>query len=371
MARILVIASYTPSLINFRGLLLKLFRDLGHEVLTCSPDPDDETLSNLGELGIRHIDFPLRRAGLNPLHDLRTLSSLRRIMRRERPDHVLAYTIKPVIYGCLAARKERVPHVHAMITGLGTSFQGRSPWRRALTNLVCYLYRSALKGCEKVIFQNPDDSALFVGRSLVDPTHVAIVNGSGIDLEHFAYAPLSNQPAPSFLLIARLIREKGVEVFAEAARKVKACHPNAVFRIVGYFESHPTAIKEEEMTSWAEEGTLEFLGAHKDVRGPITEAAVYCLPSYREGMPRSVLEALAIGRPIITTDAPGCRETVNQGVNGFLVPVGDIDALAEAMSEFCQNPGRMKTMGAHSRAMAESRFDVHKVNECIRVAMGL
>ena len=371
MARVLVIASYTPSLINFRGHLLRLLRGLGHEVLACSPNPDDATLSNLNEMGIRHVEYPLSRAGLNPLYDLRTISSLRKIIRREQPDHVLAYTIKPVIYGCLAAWKEAVPHIHAMITGLGTSFQGSGAWRRTLTSLVSRLYRTALRNCENVFFQNGDDCALFIERGLVYPDRVTTVDGSGIDLDHFAYAPLSDQPPPSFLLIARLIREKGVEVYAEAARKAKASYPAAVFRIVGYFESHPTAITKDDMASWTEHGVVEFLGAREDVREVLTDASVYCLPSYREGMPRSVLEALAIGRPVITTDAPGCRETVTHGVNGFLVPVRDIDALAEAMNELCRNPERIKTMGAHSRALAESRFDVHKVNDCLRVAMGL
>jgi glycosyltransferase involved in cell wall biosynthesis len=371
MARILVIASFTPSLINFRGALLKLFCDLGHEVLACSPEPDEETVHLLDDLGIRHIEYPLQRTGMNPKQDLRTLSALRQIIQRERPDHVLAYTIKPVIYGCLAARKERVPHIHALITGLGTSFQGRGLKRKALSSLVSRLYRSALKGCENVIFQNSDDLALFEERSLADKAQLTVVNGSGIDLERFSYTPLGDHPAPHFLLIARLIREKGVETFAEAARKVKAQYPEAVFRIVGYFESHPAAIKEEEMASWTKQGILEFLGSRKDVREPLKESSIYCLPSYREGMPRTILEALAIGRPIITTDAPGCRDTVVEGENGLIVPVRDVDALAEAMSMFCRNPERIRSMGARSRALAESRFDVHEVNESLRAAMGL
>jgi len=258
-----------------------------------------------------------------------------------------------------------------MITGLGTSFQGSGLWRRILTSFVSRLYRTALRNCENVFFQNSDDSALFLDRGLVTPDCVTTVDGSGIDLDYFAYSPLGDEPPPNFLLIARLLREKGVEVYAEAARKVRASYPLAVFRIVGYFESHPTAITEDEMASWTEDGIVEFLGSRDDVREALTDASVYCLPSYREGMPRSVLEALAIGRPIITTDAPGCRDTVAHGVNGFLVPVRDIDALAEAMGEICRNPKRIKVMGAHSRALAESRFNVHKVNDRLRVAMGL
>ncbi len=372
MARILVVASYTPSLVNFRGALLRLFRNLGHEVLTCSPDPDEETVRCLDALGIRHIEFPLHRAGMDPIRDLRTLSALRGIIRREQPDHVLAYTIKPVIYGCLAARKEGVPHVHALITGLGMAFQGLSLKRRILTALVSRLYRLALCGCDNVFFQNPDDLALFEVRNLVDPRRVTLVNGSGIDLEHFAHTPLNSRPKPHFLCIARLIREKGIEIYAEAARKVKRLYPDAVFRVVGYYESHPSAIREEEMEEWCKEGILEYLGPSKDVRDHLGESSVYCLPTYyREGVPRSILEALAVGRPIITTDAPGCRETVTPGQNGLLVPVQDVDALADAMVELCDDPARMRTMGTCSRDLAESRFNVHMVNECLRVAMGL
>jgi len=372
MARVLVIASFTPSLINFRGALLRRFLELGHEALTCSPEPDSEAVAELAGMGIRHIAFPMRRAGMNPIDDLRTLSALRAIMRRERPDHVLAYTIKPVIYGCLAASKERIPHAHALVTGLGTTFQGNSPGRRLLTAVVSRLYRSALTTCENVFFQNQDDRELFVERGLVDPGKVTLVHGSGIDLQHFAQVPLAEVLQPRFLLIARLIREKGIAVYAEAARKVKAEFPDAVFRVVGYFESHPTAIRREEMQAWCEQGILEYLGPSKDVRGPLSKATVYCLPTYyREGVPRSILEALAVGRPIITTDSPGCRDTVVPGENGYLVPVRDADALASAMLELCRNPGRIRAMGKRSRRLAESRFDVSQVNECLTSTMGL
>jgi len=372
MARILVVASYTPSLVNFRGPMLQMFRDLGHEVLTCSPDPDSDTLAKLTAMGIRHIPFPLHRAGMNPLRDLHTLSALRGIMRRELPDHVLAYTIKPVVYGCRAAHQAGVPHIHALITGLGMSFQGQDPRRKILTALVSHLYRSALRFCKNVFFQNRDDRTLFESRGLVDPKRVTLVNGSGIDLDHFAHAPLPTRPPLRFLLIARLIREKGIAVYAEAARMVKAQFPDATFSVVGFFDEHPEAIRQEEMTAWCEEGILEYLGPSGDVRSQLADATVYCLPTYyREGVPRSILEALAVGRPVITTDAPGCRDTVIPGENGFLVPVRDSEALAQSMKELCREPERIPAMGLRSRDIAEERYDVHKVNECIKDAMGL
>lgn len=371
MSKILVIASFTPSLLNFRGPMLRAFQDLGHEVVTCSPDPDPASLAGLAALGVRHHSFPLQRAGLNPVADWRTLRAFRRILRRERPDHVLAYTVKPVVYGGLAAKWAGVPHVHALITGLGTAFQGSGLGRNLLNKLVSALYRTSLSACQNVLFQNPDDRDLFVGRGLVAAAKVTVVNGSGIDLDHFAHVPIT-ATTPSFLLVARLIEEKGIRDYAEAARQVKADFPEAVFRLVGYIDDHPGAVGRDDLKAWQDAGILEYCGPTDDVRPFLAEASVYCLPSYyREGVPRSILEALAVGRPIITTDAPGCRETVLAGENGFLVPTRDPAALAGAMRRFCERPDLAEAMGARSRRLAEERFDVHKVNAAIVEAMGL
>ncbi|MFO7654400.1 MAG: glycosyltransferase family 4 protein [Candidatus Krumholzibacteriia bacterium] len=371
MARVLVVASYTPSLINFRGPLLRELKRRGHEVVACSPDPDDVSLAELAAMGIRLSTYPLDRAGFDLVADLRTSRALLAIMRSERPDHVLAYTVKPVVYGCLAARRARVPAIHALITGLGTAFQGRGLRRRALTVVVSALYRRALAGCTRIFFQNPDDRDLFVERRLVDPDRAVVVPGSGIDLDHFAPVPVAVQP-PVFLMVTRLIAEKGVREYAEAAARVRSVHPDAVFRLVGYFEDHPGAISRRELDAWSEAGVIDYCGPATDVRPHLAAASVYCLPSYyREGVPRSVLEALAVGRPVITTDAPGCRETVRHGENGFLVPVRDAAALAAAMNRFCVEPQLVSRMGAASRRLAEERFDVHQVNDRMLAVMGL
>ncbi|PID78977.1 glycosyltransferase family 1 protein [bacterium DOLZORAL124_64_63] len=354
---------------NFRGHLLQRLVKDGHQVIALSPEPDTSSLEQISRLGIQHQAFPLQRTGLSPLADIQTVSVLTRILRDFQADHALSYTIKPVIYGSIAAERANVPHRHALITGLGTAFQGASPSRKALHVLVKLLYRKALGKCQSVIFQNPDDRALFLEHRLAKPERTHLVAGSGVDLAHYAEAPLPD--GPHFLTIARLIREKGVREYAAAARQVRQEFPGATFNLVGYHEDHISNIPATEVESWQKNGILNFAGRMDDVRPALRDASIYVLPSYREGLPRTVLEAMAMGRPVITTDAPGCRETVIPGENGYLVPVGSAPALAEAMIAFCRNPKTIATMGQASRRLARDRFDVHKVNQDILNIMGL
>ena len=370
MARILVIASFTPSLVIFRGDMLREFLARGHEVVCCSPAPDRPTLQHLEDLGADHREFRLQRTGMNPLADLATMRDLRRIMAEVRPDHVLSYTIKPVIYGCLAAGRQKVPAIHAMITGLGTTFLGSGLKGTLLNTYARFMYRAALKECRTVFFQNPDDRELFLDGGLVGEKKTVLINGSGINLERFSRAPFP-EGDPVFLLVARLVHEKGVADFAEAARMVKARYPEARFQVAGFFDDHPRGINRARMDEWVSSGAVEYLGPTDDVRPLLRDCSVYCLPSYREGTPRTVLEAMATGRAIITTDVPGCRETVIDGVNGWLVPVRDPEALAKTMERFITEPGLTSTMGEASRDLAEKKFDVHKVNETIITGMGL
>lgn len=370
-ARVLVLGGIARSLLNFRGALLEALVRHGHRVVACAPGHDDDVARALASIGVDYRPTPIERASLNPIADLRTVASLTRLMRDVQPDVFFGYTIKPVIYGSLAARFAGVPRRYAMITGLGYAFGQGGLGRRALARLVGVMYRAGLRGSPAVFFQNPDDVALFQALGIVDEEQAVLVNGSGVDLEHFAPAPISRRP-PSFLLIARLIREKGILEYVEAARLVKRSHPQATFRLVGPLDSNPTAVSENELAAWRREGVVEYLGKLDDVRPAIAASSVYVLPSfYREGTPRSVLEAMAMGRPVITTDAPGCRETVIEGENGFLVPPRDPAALAEAMSRFLEQPELASRMGAASRQIAEARYDVHKVNAAMLQAMGL
>ena len=367
-----VLGSFAESLINFRGPLLQAMVDGGHRVVACAPAAPAAVVDALAAMGVAYRDVPLKRAGMRLDHDLRALCSLVRLFRELRPDIVLTYTIKPVTYGLLAARFSRVPRRFAMITGLGYAFIAAGLRARLIGAAARWLYRWSLNGADRVFFQNPDDRALFEElRLLRRPEQTVMINGSGVDLETFRPTPLPEGPA-SFLLIARLLQEKGVREYVEAARQMRAKGVQATFDLVGWLDKgNPAAILEEELRGWVADGVIHYHGQLDDVRPAIARTSVYVLPSYREGTPRTVLEAMAMGRPIITTDAPGCRATVEHGVNGFLVPVKDATSLAHAMETFVKEPGLAQKMGRESRRIAEEKYNVHQVNSVILEAMGL
>lgn len=370
--RVLVLASFAPSLINFRGQLIADMVQAGHEVVASAPGSDDAVAAQLAARGARYQPAPIQRTGLNPLFDVWSIARLTGLLRELRPEVLFSYTHKPVIYGSLAARLARVPQVFAMITGLGYAFtEGRQLGRCVLREVTTRLYRTSLRSAAGVFFQNPDDLAEFRRLAIVSDRHRLIrVNGSGVDVDRFAYAPPASGP-PTFLLIARLLRDKGIGEYVEAARLLRARHPQARFRLLGAADTNPAAIAPAEIERWHAEGVIDYLGEAPDVRPFLHDSTVYVLPSYREGTPRTVLEAMACGRAVITTDAPGCRETVTPGDNGFLVPVGDAPALAEAMERFILEPELARSMGLRSRALAEEKYDVRRVNAVMLGAMGL
>jgi len=372
--RILVIAGLNRSLINFRGPLIKALCDAGLEVHAAAPEltANPVVAGKLQEWGVTCHDVALQRAGINPVSDLQGLVGLYRLMRDISVDAVLGYTIKPVIYGTFAAWLARVPRRFALITGLGYAFTGEATGKRKLIQQVARrLYALALGRAERVFFQNPDDQALFRELKLV-PARVpsTVVNGSGIDLSQFQPAALPLKQTV-FLLIARLLGDKGIREYVAAAREIRKRHPEVVFRLVGAVDDNPDSVSTEEVESWQQDGTIEYLGRLDDVRPAIEGCSVYVLPSYREGTPRTVLEAMAMGRAIITTDAPGCRETVVDGDNGFLELVKSVDEWVEAMQRFIDKPELVTQMGGRSRQVAENKYDVHKVNQMMLSAMGI
>lgn len=370
MARVLLLGSYSESLINFRGPLLRAIRDKGHEVFACAPQANPAVRQQLANWGIIYRRIELQRTGLNPFKDLFSICKMIQLFRSVLPDIIFAYTIKPVIYGILAARMASIPKRCALITGLGYTFTNDTFKKKVLNTIVRQLYKLALQQAQLAFFQNPDDLALFQRWSLLDsPVKQVVVNGSGVDLSHYQKAALPDQLA--FLLISRLLKEKGIREYVEAARSLKANYPDIAFHLVGWIDDAPSAIAKSELKAWQQEGIIEFWGKLSDVRPAICASSVYVLPSYREGTPRSVLEAMAMGRPIITTDAPGCRETVKHGVNGFLVPVRDVPALADAMEQFIRKPDLIKKMGIESRKIAVDKYDVNKVNAKILSSLGL
>jgi glycosyltransferase involved in cell wall biosynthesis len=290
-------------------------------------------------------------------------------MRSIRPVAFLGYTIKPIVYGGLAARVCGVPHRFALVTGLGQAFDPDRPtWLRSLVGQLC---RAALTGAEVVFFQNPDDERVF-RRMGIMASHArsVVVAGSGVDTDEYRQATIP--PRPAFLMIARLIAAKGVREYVQAARRVRTLHPEVPFRLAGWIDQGKRAISEAELESWQKDGSIEFLGRLADVRQAISEASVFVLPSYYgEGTPRVILEAMAMGRAIITADSPGCRETVKEGVNGLLVPPRDVDALTTAMVRLVEDSVMVAAMGARSREIAVETYDVRRVNEVMLEAMSL
>ena len=364
--RVAVIASYAPSLVNFRGPLLRALVAGGHDVIALAPEIDPATRAALAAIGVTAREIPLRRAGTNPVQDLRTLSALVRTLRAVRPDVVFSYTVKPVVYGSLAARLAGVPRVVAMVTGLGHAFIESDDRRAHVALVVRSLYRAGLRCCHRVIFHNPDDLRLFVDDGLVpDDGRAVVVGGSGVDTARFAATPLPDDGAPVFLLIARLLGEKGVREYVEAARRVRRNHPECRFRLVGPLDSNPSAISRQELDGWIADGSIEYGGAVADVRPELARCHVYVLPSWREGMPRTNLEAMAMARPLITTDVPGCRHTVEPDGNGVLVPARDAAALAAGVEAMLARRDTWPRLGARSRQLVEQRYGVEAVNRAM------
>lgn len=370
--KFLIIASYPVSILKFRGALIEAIQAAGFEIHIAAPE-FKTYLAERGQLealGYIVHDIPMQRTGTDPVADSKTLIALYRLMRAVQPDYMMAYTIKPVIYGSLAAKMARVPHRFALITGLGYAFQGADEQgykKSNLQKLMHKLYSVALASTHKVFFQNPDDEALFKSMGILQPTAATkVVNGSGVDVSEYSVQPFpidGDKPILKFLLIARLLGDKGVREYVQAARLIKAKYPQAQFDLVGWIDDNPDAIQQHELDSWIDEGVVNFWGKLSNVKPAIAASSVYVLPSYREGTPRTVLEAMAMGRPIITTDAPGCRETVINDYNGYLVPVKAVEELASAMERFIVTPELIIEMGKASRQLVEEKFDVHAVNQ--------
>lgn len=367
---VVLVGAFPESLLNFRGELIRALIDKGHRVTVMAAPASVDVVGQLGALGAQYRAYPVQRSAMSVRHDLGTFVALWRCFRELQPDVILAYTIKPVIWGGLAAVGPPRTRFFGLITGLGFALEGAGIRRRSLAWLVRLLYRAALFRASGVIFQNEDDREMFVTRKLVSRSTTYRVHGSGVDCRRFAQLPFPQGP-PTFLLIARLLRAKGLREFAAAARIVKQRHPQAVFRIVGGADPSPDRVEVAEVQRWHGEGIVQYAGAASDVRQALAECHVYVLPSYHEGMPRTVLEAMATGRPILTTDVPGCRDTVLNGENGFLVPKGDVAALAERIEWFLVHPGEWQRMGTASRRIAEERFNVDRINAEMMQIMGL
>lgn len=361
--RILLIASYAGSLIRFRGDFIKSLISNGFEVFTAAPSYTEQYQQQIKDMGATPIEFKLQRTGLNPLNDVKSILELKLIMKDNKIDLVFPYTVKPVIYGSMAANMCKTP-VISLITGLGYAFTGLTSKARLLQRFNEMLYKLSIRKNKVIVFQNKDDYQLFLDRKVVSKQQkVDFVSGSGVNLNQFTFKEKNASDKVSFLLVARLIEEKGIALYMEAAKILKAKYPNAEFHLIGAPETSPSAISEIELNELHKEGIIVFHGKQSNIEEHLHNNDVFVLPSYyREGLPRTTLEACACGNPIITTDSVGCRESVKEGVNGFLIEPQNLDALVKPMEFFITNPEKIKEMGINSRKYAEERFDVKIIN---------
>lgn len=374
MKHILIISSYAPSLINFRLPLIKELLSRGNKVSIAAPKLKftNSLQKQFTNLNVDINIFSLSRSGLNFFQDYRSFKEIRIIIENCNPNIVIAYTAKPVIYtGIILNNFSKIAY-YPLITGLGYAFTSDNTFKRKfLKNLMIKLYKGGLKSAAKVIFQNRDDQNLFNKLKIIKKnTATSIVNGSGVDLNMYPFSDLPSKPI--FLMISRLLVDKGVREYVKAAQIVRSHFPNAIFQLAGYLDENPSGITLDELQSWVKQGDIQYLGEIESVQSILKSCRYYVLPSYREGTPRSSLEALSTGRPIITTDVPGCRETVIHEKNGLLVLPKNPEVLAEAMISLLEKKDeKIQAMGKESYLLAKKKFEIEKVNKSILSIIGL
>ncbi|MFN3839893.1 MAG: glycosyltransferase family 4 protein [Cyclobacteriaceae bacterium] len=350
--RVAVVLNTSWNIYNFRINLIKSLQARGHEVHTVAPY--DEYTPNLTEIGCIHHPVKMDSRGANPVKDAALIFELRSIYKRIKPDVILHYTIKPNVYGTLAAAWLRIPVINN-VCGLGTVFLKND----FISRVAVLLYRLSFRFANKVFFQNPDDLQLFLNRKLVTENRVDLLPGSGIDLNRFSPAPLKRGGPFTFLLISRLITDKGVLEYIDAVKKLKAEGLEAKFQVLGAIdEEHKRGISKSVIDQWIQSETIEYLGTTEDVRTFIQQADCVVLPSYREGTPRTLLEAASSSRPIIATNVPGCNQVVDDQVNGFLCNLKDANDLADKMRKMAAlNESELNQLGQNGRKKMEAYYD--------------
>ena len=374
--KVIMVGTVASSFYGFRADLIRTLLKKGHQVYAFTSEYTAEDLKKIEKLGATPITYTLNRGGLNPLADIVATYRLSKKIKAINPDLVFSYFSKPVIFGTLAAKLAKVPHVIGMLEGLGYTFteqpEGLSKKTQLIKKIQVFLYKIALPQLDQLIFLNPDDPKDLLEKYAIQVKKVEVLGGIGLNLEHYKYSTNFTSDI-SFIFIARLLAEKGIHDYIEAAKIVKEKYPSVKFTVLGAIDKEALgSLKEEELESLVKTNIIEYPGHVSNVSEWIENSSVFVLPSYyREGVPRSTQEAMAIGRAIITTDVPGCRETVVDGVNGFLVPKWDPEALAEKMIYFIEHPEQIQVMGAESYKIAVEKFDAEKVNQRLVNILGL
>lgn len=366
--KIVFLLSHTKSLRWFFMDTMNTLIQKGHSVIACGNEDVAVWKDYFWKQKIVYKRIPVQRNGINPFADLYTLFSIIKLLKTIKPDKIFAFQAKTVIYGGIAARTLGIKEFYPLFAGAGSVFLENSLLTKLVRCVLVQEYRIAVNFCEKVFFQNTDDEQLFRSHKIIDKQQVVLLHGSGVNVNHFNVQPLPERCA--FLCVSRLIRDKGVMEYLQASADIKKRHPETRCMLVGPFDSNISAISREDLKCFTDLG-IEYFGEQDDVRPFIRQCSVFVLPSYREGTPKAVLEAMSSGRAIITTDAPGCRETVLNNYNGIQVPVKNVNALVGAMEYLMSNQQVVIEMGQCSRKLAEEVFSTEKVDKAVCEVMGL
>jgi glycosyltransferase involved in cell wall biosynthesis len=362
--KVFMCSVFAEALYKSRRELIIEFITLGYEVILAAPESVKILSKEFPGMSVKYYQINLQRTGLNPMNDFKVIGELREIIKKEKPEITYAFGgAKAAIYTTIAASKEKVLNNFCMINGLGSIFRGKGLKNYLIRVIMGFLFKYSLAKSKGVLFQNPDDLNEFSKNGLVDSKKCIIVNGSGVNLERFPFSPIKSNNI--FLFIGRLLIDKGIYEFVETARIIKEKYPDSEFWILGGYDTNPTGVKENEMQSWVDEGIIKYFGRQSNVLYYYQSCTAFILPSYHEGTPRTSLEAMAVGRPIITTDAPGCRETVIDGHNGFMVPVKNSNSIAEKVEYFINNRQAIQSMGINAFKFVTDKYDVNKVNKSI------
>lgn len=366
-----MISSNAKSLFDFRSDLIKEMIGYGHEVVTVAPE--NNLCEEFKKIGTKFIQHQFDRASTNPFNDLKFFINVFTIIKREKPDMVFSSALKPVIYASLAAKLCKVKNIYSLLPGLGYIFnQYDKPSIKhiVIQKAAIFLLKLGCSCNDRIIVQNPDDQSELVEKGIVTGNKCIRVNSSGVNFERFF--PVELPPKPIFIMISRLLKDKGLLEYIKASSVLKQKYKEAEFLLLGPFDSNPSSVTETELNSLISDGCVKYLGETNDVRPFISGATIFVLPSYyREGVPRSIQEAMAMGRAIITTDWIGCRETVINGYNGYLTTAKKIDDLVEKMEYFILNPAEIQRMGENSTKYCKEKFDINIVNRQMLAAMNI